>query len=163
MASFPSTLLTVPVVALPGQLSDSGDHDLISRFVGGASTIAPGLLAIWFAGDADNKVRAPTLTGQVSGANVMGITKYEETAPNNPFAVGDGVTLLKRGRIWVNVEEAVTPASPVFVRFAAGTFAVLGAFRASADTATAVACPGLKFCGSQAVVGGLVELEVNFP
>lgn len=161
MASFPNSVLTVPVVAVVGQYADNGARDIVSRTALNA-TIAPGLLAIWFAGDNDAGIRAPTLTGQVSGPNAQGVTAYDASAPNNPYAIGDQVTLLKRGRIWVIAEEAVTPASTVFVRFAAGSFPTLGAFRASADTATAVALPGAKFCTS-AGVGGLVIVEVNIP
>lgn len=162
MAAFPSTILTVPPVALPGMFADNGIKDIVSRVALNA-TIAPGLLAIYFAADAENGVRAPTLTGQVSGANAQGIVVYDPTAPNNPYAIGDMVPVMKKGRIWVNVEEAVTPASTVFVRFAAGSFAVLGAFRASADTATAVALPSAKYVTTQATIGGLAVVEINLP
>ncbi len=162
MAAFPTTILSAPVVAVAGQVADNAPSDILSRVALNA-TIAPGLLAIWFAGDNDAGIRAPTLTGQVTGANVVGITKYDDSAPNNPYAIGDSVPVVKKGRVWVNVEEAVTPASPVFVRFAAGSFPTLGAFRASADTATAVALPSAKFINSQATIGGLVQVEVNFP
>lgn len=162
---FPTSILDNPVVALVGQLADNGSNPdgIVSGQVINA-TIAPGLLAVWHAGDADGTIRAPAATGEVTAFNPRGITIYEASSPNNPYAIGDMVSLLKRGRIWVAVEEAVTPASTPFVRFAAGGGGtVLGGFRASADTATAVALPGAKYLTTQATIGGLALLEVNFP
>lgn len=164
---FPTTILDNPVVALVGQVADSGSNQDPGGTISGQvinATIAPGLLAVWHAGDADNTVRAPAATGEVTGFNPRGVTIYEASSPNNPYAIGDVIGLLKRGRIWVATEEAVTPASTPFVRFAAGAGGtVLGAFRASADTATAVALPGAKFVSTQATPGGLVLLEINIP
>jgi hypothetical protein len=74
------------------------------------------------------------------------------------------VSVLTKGRIYVVVEEAVTPASAVFVRFAAGVGGTqLGAFRASADTATASAAPAGWRYRSSAAIGGIAELELNLP
>lgn len=159
---FQTAYALVPAVAVPGELGDSGFTDKITGIVANA-TLAVGLLAVFHAGDGDQQVRAPAATGEVTGANVRGIGIYEPNAQNAPRAVGDMISLLKRGRIWVNVEEAITPLSPVFVRFAAGSFPTLGAFRASADTASAVALPGAKYLSTQATIGGLALVEVNFP
>jgi hypothetical protein len=44
------------------------------------------------------------------------------------------LSVLTRGKIWVPVEEAVTPASDVLVRAVAGGSEVAGAFRDTADS-----------------------------
>lgn len=77
------------------------------------------------------------------------------------YAQFDSVPVLRHGRIYVAVEESVTPASSVFVRYASGAGgSQLGAFRASADTSTAVAWTKARFLSS-ASAGGIVVLEIN--
>lgn len=161
--AFQTTYNLNPAVAVPGELADTGFTDKLSRLLTVAASA--GLAVVFKAGDKDSQVRPPDATGQVTGPNLSGVVIYDPAAVNAPNAIGDSVSVLKRGRIWVSVEEAVTPASPVFIRFAAGTFPTLGAFRASADTSTAVAVPNgaMKFITTQATIGGLVLVEVNLP
>lgn len=74
----------------------------------------------------------------------------------------DPVSVLTRGRIFVAVEEAVTPASVVYVRVS-GT-GQAGAFRASAAGSSGVETlllKGARYCASQATIGGLVKLEFD--
>lgn len=76
------------------------------------------------------------------------------------FPPNSTIALLRNGEILVRVEEAVTPASPVFVRHtASGANTQKGAFRASADTATAVAWTLARYKTS-ASAGGLAVLSV---
>jgi hypothetical protein len=158
--AFQTSVTVNPAVAIEGQMADSGDTDVISRLA--VISTVPGRLVAFKTGDADNQARHPDATGQVT-AQALGIPVYDGMHPTNPYAIGDMVPVLKRGRIWVLPEEAVTPASPVFVRFADGTVVSHnGGFRTSADTATAVALPTCRFLTS----GGpatLCVLEVNLP
>lgn len=162
---FQTSYALTPAVAVPGLLADSGHgRDLGTGFVANA-TIASGLFCCFHTGDKDLQIRATAATGEVTDNRARGVTVFMPFAPNAPNAVGDCITYMKKGRIWVNVEEAVTPASPVFVRFAAGAFPTLGAFRASDDTASAVALPNgsAKYITAQATIGGLALLELNLP
>lgn len=70
------------------------------------------------------------------------------------------VSVMEEGGVYVEVEEAVTPASDVFVRFAAGGGGTeLGIFRTDADTATAAALAGARFRkASETIDGKLVAL-----
>lgn len=75
--------------------------------------------------------------------------------------LNDRLDILCAGTVWVKVEEAVTPASPVFVRFASGAGGtILGSFRASADTTTALALKGARYLTS-ASGGGYAMVEFN--
>jgi hypothetical protein len=159
--------LTNQVIAkIPGVLADSGFHDAISR----AAQIAMpfGRLGI-FGTVPDKQVTSPTATGQVTTTSgVAGIVLASQDIENNPAAltnpvypIGDAVPLLRKGRVLVLVEEIVTNASSVFIRFAAGAGGtVLGSFRASADTATAVAAPYCKYL-SGAAAQGFAVVEIN--
>jgi hypothetical protein len=106
----------------------------------------------------------------VTGRGFLGITIYDPskcpTWPSGvtkPYPIGQLVSILRRGRIWVFVEEAVTPASAPFCRITAnGGNTVLGRFRASADGGNAEAMSASRFVTS-AGAGGLALLEVNLP
>jgi hypothetical protein len=136
MGSLPTAYAYELDKAVEGQLYD-GDHKADSRVAYGS--MAPGRLVVWHAGDDDEIVRLPTATGEVTAGNPVGVLFFDPMAPNNPYIAGDAVAPVRKGRVWVLPEEAVTPASGVFVRFATGSGgSALGAFRASADTATAV-------------------------
>lgn len=84
------------------------------------------------------------------------------TSSPTGVAVGDLGSIAQKGRVYVPCEQNVTPADPVFVRYAAGAGgSQLGAFRKDADTATAVALSGAKFAGE--TVSGLVAIDLNLP
>lgn len=73
--------------------------------------------------------------------------------------------VLRKGRMWVKVETAVTPASTVYFRHAApgASPEAIGRFRANNDGGDATACPsGVRFLTS-ASAGSLAILEVNLP
>lgn len=73
------------------------------------------------------------------------------------------VSVMNRGRVWVVVEEAVAVNDRAFVRFAAGAGGTqLGAFRRSADTATALEARGWRYI-SAAGAGGLAKVELDVP
>lgn len=72
------------------------------------------------------------------------------------------VNILNKGRVWVVVEEAVTPASPVFIRHTDNGANTSGGFRASADTARAKEFTRLRYMSS-ASAGGLAVVEINNP
>lgn len=168
--TFQTTYAMDPGIAYAGLLADAGDVDTISRVLAGAVALSAGLAAVFHAGDLDLQCRPPAATGEVTNVaaagRLLGVAVFEPSAPNAPYAVGDQLSICKRGRIWVVAEEAVDPTSPVFVRFAAGGGgSVLGSFRKSADTATAVqaANGSAQYVTTQATPGGLVLLEINLP
>lgn len=168
MASFFTSVLQTAVAAIEGMLADNAGISVISRAAANAA-IPQGRAVVFVAGDTDAQVRIPATTGQVSGPNLMGVSFFEDTAPANPYAVGDQVPVLRKGKVWVLVEEAVTPASSVFVRHAAGTGGTaakpLGGFRASADSntsATLVSIDVARYLTS-ASADGLALLAINLP
>jgi len=79
------------------------------------------------------------------------------------IAVKDSLSVIRRGRVYMVTEQAVTPADKVFYRFAAGAGgAAIGRVRKDADTATAEEFAGAAFMGS-AGAGEIVAVEVNIP
>ena len=112
------------------------------------------------ADDRPPRCELPAASASVTDSSALGFVVAETTreAPGT-YAADDVMRFLRRGRIWMIAEDAVAArGTPVFVRFAAGTFATLGAVRTDADVATAVALPGARF-GSVAGIGDLVVVE----
>ncbi len=88
---------------------------------------------------------------------------FQTDATQVPAEFGDGDTLpvLDAGQVWVVTEEATDPTSTVYVRIGAGSGgSQLGAFRASADSATAVALPSsCRFAYARAAGLNVLELR----
>jgi hypothetical protein len=76
------------------------------------------------------------------------------------YAAQSAVNVLRRGTIWVKVEEAVAAEDPVYVRAVAVSPEVAGAFRKTADGADTIALSGCKFLSS-AAAGGLALVDIN--
>lgn len=158
---------TYQSAAFAGMLYDNGDNDILSYISEEASAVMPFGIAV-AKGTADFGALL-----MVNGSSVIvGLAAHTHQvdpgqAGNTPAGAGIppkyAINVLKRGRMYVQVEEAVTPASPVFVRFAAGAGGTQkGAIRASADTATAVAWTAARFLTS-ASANGYAVIEVNLP
>lgn len=150
-----------------GMIADTGDTDILSYINEEASANLPFGVAVQ-RGTADFGFLA-----LVNGSSVpIGILAHTHQVDPGQIATSPadaGVPpryaggVLKRGRMYVRVEEAVTPASPVFVRHTAGAGGTQkGAFRASADTSTALAWTAARYLTS-AGVGGIAVVEVNLP
>jgi len=155
--------LTYPtdlVIGIAGQAADTGAIDVISRASEEAVAFPYGCAVV---AGTDPDVQALLASG---AADLLGVAMHSHAAEND-IAAADSVldgrmfNVLRDGRIYVVVEEAVTPASTVFVRISAGGGgSQLGAFRASADTATALACAGARYLTS-AGIAGVAVLEID--
>lgn len=167
--SYPTTTLRAPAVAFEGMLANGRADRVDSKVVAGA-TMHPGRAVCFHAADADEEVRLPGTTAEVENNNIMGVSILDVTRMNDDgtvntaIPVGDPVAVLRQGEIWVNVEEAVTPASLVYVRIteSSGGAADTGKFRASADSGKAVIAYGFKYMSSTSGAG-LAKLSVLLP
>jgi hypothetical protein len=153
--------------AIAGMLADSGDTDKGTKLATSVIPFGVGVVKRASPADGVEQCGVPTATADVT-ARPRGIAIHDVTrrGPQGGLAggyeIGDPVSYLKQGRIWVVVEGTVTQDSAAFCRFAAGAGGtILGAFRADADTATAVAFPTAVFRTGN--INGLAELEVNLP
>lgn len=147
-----------------GQLADEAPHYVRSAVNKEASALPFGLA--FKRGAADGEALLPTAgTDKMIGigvhrhdVNMVGASGWGATAG---MPAGERFDLLLNGVVWVLVEEAVVENDPCFVRFAAGAGGTQkGAFRKSADTATAVIVKGARFLSS-AAIGGLALVEFS--
>lgn len=148
------------VVTTPGVLADTGDVDVMSLINAEASASMPFGIAV-AKGTGDNEGILPAASNFVPmGVAVHDMTTESSALPASPTGAGilpkGSISALKRGRVVVETEVAVTPASTPFVRYASGAGGTqLGAFRNSADTATAAdASSWCRFITTSQAVGG---------
>jgi hypothetical protein len=169
-----SYAINIPAVAYPGKLFDLGKKDILSALAV-AAAITFGTLVVT---DETNTLgadvlagRAPAASGDVSTVGgILGVAVANQALPQNPAVTNPvypqyyAVPCLRQGRIWVNAETAMTDGLAPFVRFASGAGGtILGNFRNSADTATAV-----QIAITQGIVrgtttaAGYAVIECNF-
>lgn len=151
-------------VGTPGQLADVANNTQNSKLA--AATVPFGTFVSRRASPADavSQCGNPAATADVTARGIGIALKSEvEGSAGVGYVANDGVDILTKGKCYVNVEGVVTDGQDLFVRFAAGAGgSQLGAFRADADTASAVALPGLK--ARQTTTGaGLCLVEINLP
>lgn len=123
-------------------------------------------------GTADNVATLPSVTSFVfegiSIARAMGRLKDSTVSP--PVTSGaeykgdSAMNVLRKGRIWVKPEQAVTVGSDVYIRHTQGLSALhtVGRFRTDADTAKADQLSDARWITS-ASADGLAVLEINLP
>lgn len=117
------------------------------------------------AGTSDTAVKLPSLAGDV----IRGVALYEHAHEIQTTGIPDDgmVSIASRGQVWMETEQAVTPSSPVFVRYnaagATGTNPAVGKVRLDADTAKAVDMSSRARFLTSAAAGGLVLVEWNLP
>jgi hypothetical protein len=147
--------------AREGGLYDLGDHDILS-FVN-AAAIPFGKLVV--RDTADDAGKLPAASTDVTDAKkVLGLAIAKQDIESSASGVAQypaqsQVPVMRRGRAWVKVEGAVTPASDVFVRYAAGGDG-LGSFGATAGTSARAQLANAKYLTS-AGVGGFAVVDFN--
>ncbi|BBO74407.1 hypothetical protein DSCW_18240 [Desulfosarcina widdelii] len=146
-------------VGLAGQIADIGPSDIITYTNEHGDTVPFGVFVT--KGSGEGLAVLPDATGEVTGLVGLGVVVRSHTQPQDEgYADGDVMPVIKKGRVWVPVEDEVTAESAAFVRFVAGAGEQLGAFRSDADGTDAVALPNAKFV-TDAAAGELALLDLN--
>lgn len=144
----------------PGQRVDAGFNDVLSVIAEGA--VIDGRM-VSRGTDPDSQGLIPAAATDITNAdNVLGVSlrdqSRESSSSGDPQHEDKAVMpVLRKGRVWVYVEDAVTPDSDVFVRFQGGDE---GMFRSDADGGDAAQLAGARFMSS-AGAGELAQLELN--
>lgn len=104
-----------------------------------------------------------------AGVTLEGVCLESRAVPegsatlDSAWPVKSAVPVIRRGRVRVFVEEAVTPADSVFVRHTVnGALNQLGAFRKDNDGGKALAFTEAKYVKS-AIAGEMATVDVNLP
>lgn len=139
--------------AFEGMLADAGKHDALSRVIEG-SDVKIGK-AVTFGTDDNQIKKLSAITEKVAGVVIHKMTE------EGILEEKDSVSILRKGRLYVKVEEAVAPGDPVFVRAVVAGAEENGAFRKSADSTDCVDLTGKAQYLSSAALGELALVEIN--
>lgn len=134
----------------------------LSRFNEESASIPYGVMVAQ--GTAENQIA--NLSG--TGDDFLGVTIHEHTEIDSAGeaaeieADGGKASILRKGRIWVVVEEAIALTNDVYFRHTAAGAEVLGAFRTDADTADADQLTNARWLTTTSGAG-VALLEINLP
>jgi hypothetical protein len=150
-------------VGIEGQKIEAYPSGIVTGIAeGGAIPVGRLVVMDTTAGRADKSARLPAATGDVTNTNlVLGFSMLDPTYPQPPYAQYKTFPIMRKGRILLYSETAIAKGTRPFVRFAAGGTSNLGAIRADADTATAVAAPYAVVITPVTTAGGLCVVEIN--
>lgn len=138
-----------------------GTYDLV-QLVAHAQEVAFGLGLVRDdrAPGTERRARLPRLATDVTAGLFLGVatqdTMREPNASGWPHL--SMPKILRKGHIYVTVEDTGIEGAPLFLRHATGTGTVIGEFRDDADTASCVAIPGLRAMEDWSAAG-VIEAE----
>lgn len=150
------------VVGIPGELSCPHQDAVLDSKIN-ALAMPAGIFVAYDA--ADTAVKVPAASGSVTTTG-CGFVKKDVATERQPSQTVDypaksGVTVMRRGRMFVLTEDLSTYGGQVFVRItASGGNPQLGKVRSDGDTGTAIALPGCRFIRTLAAAG-LTEIEYS--
>ena len=148
--------------AFEGMLADSGKHDIVSAVNAEASAEIG--FGTWVKeGTSDGEALLPAAEGD----DLLGIVVHTHAA-DTPADLGTlGIkpkgmlSVLRKGRIYVTVEEAVVPGNRVWVRAVAGGGEKLGATRVTDDSTDTIDATNVGRIMTTAGIGGLAVVEID--
>jgi hypothetical protein len=158
----PQTTVDYKAVAEAGSLAYPARMNVRGSVTNGDAASIPFGVGVVKDG-ADGVVDLPTATAEIT-ADFRGIsfrdpTKESKLDTPDGYETGDLMTIVEKGWVWVDVEDAVTSGDSVFCRAVAAGAEQLGAFRSDADGTDAVAVPNAVFRTSTSGAGlAIVEL-----
>jgi len=111
----------------------------------------------------DDAARVPASAADVNnlakGVAFHAQSQEVSVSVNAEWPIKSAFPTLKKGRVWVSVEDAVDAGQPAFVRFQGGNE---GGFRSDVDTSNAVQLQASKFVTST-TGAGIAVVELNLP
>lgn len=160
--------IDIPAVSYPGQLADAAEGKDFLSCKAAAAALPYGVFVCQDLANTngfdDIAAKVPAASTDITNAGkILGVVVADQARAQDPafsvatYAQNSVVPVLRKRRIWVLSETAVTDGAPVFVRYATGSGgSQKGAVRADADTASAAQHPTAVFRGTYASAGYVV-------
>ena len=102
-------------------------------------------------------------TANFEGVAVMDHNREQQLVTGTTaYAINEPVNVLRKGNVYVKVEEAVTPDDTVYLRIKTNGTALRGNFAKSSHSSECIAITGAKFADSSDT-DSIVKLEINLP
>lgn len=134
-----------PAARYEGQIADAGPRDVVSRIA--TVAIDAGKFVVHDGTSEDKAIKLPSAAAEITGNAAQGIATLDTSREPGGYVAEDVVPTLRKGRVAVKVEDAVTMGAPVFVRYAAGGDGP-GSFRSDDPGTAAAQLPGAEFVSS---------------
>lgn len=138
--------------AFEGLLADA-KHESISRIVEGS-----GVLFGKAVKQGTNDGQAVALSANTD--KVLGVVVHKHIEKGE-LLEKDSISVLRRGRIYVKVEEAVVAGDPVFVRAVVAGAEEAGSFRKSADSTDTIDLTSVAEFLTSAEAGEFAVVDIN--
>jgi hypothetical protein len=152
-----------PAIGREGLIADNSFRDVLSRV---AETDLPAGRVVTKGTD-EKEAKLPAAAADITGKDVLGITVFDASrephTATDEYEATDVIPVLRRGRIWMVAEDAVTEGDDVYVRHVAAGAEELGRVRSDADGTDAAILPGSTFRTSTSGADQLVVVEINLP
>lgn len=156
-----------PTIGIKGQLADSGAHDVISMVNNESSQEMAFGLAVVFEGSTDDQ---GALAPDAISEQVAGILVHSHAYSNDSdgdlgttgLKPGAILNVLRKGRIWVEAEEAVSPGDPLWIRAVVTGNEEEGALAMQADSTDMIDSSNQGRWLTTATAGNIALLEVDF-
>jgi len=118
----------------------------------------------------DQKARLPIAAADITDAKIaLGFTVMTQAIEQNYGSAGSSgyvlesaMSVMRKGRIYVQTEDAVADGGSVYVRHVAGAGETLGSVRSDADGSDADILPGAAFRKTTSAAG-ISIVELNLP
>jgi hypothetical protein len=171
MAPQLSYSINMQPVAYPGQPVDISHAKDALTALAVAGPLPYGVLAVVDSANSGgfDKIagKVPSAASDITSGLALGVVLADQGRAQDPSVSSpqmpqfSAASVLRKGRVWVIVEENVNDGDLAFVRFAAGAGGTqAGSFRKSDDTTTAAQLSGAVFRGA-ALAGGYAVVELN--
>lgn len=151
---------SVANISVKGGLADLGITNKVTRasaavipFGLGLALLSTGLVAIPSAGSFE--FAGIAVMKHKAQSNADGFAQYE---------IGEAISVIRKGRIWVYSEVAVDPTADVYLRYTANTgpTRIPGDFLKTADSSKAQQITNARWVSTTSAAG-LAILEINIP
>lgn len=151
--------------AIEGQLADSGAHDVVAMRNDEASAELPFGRAVKFGSSSDEfSAKLPAAETDIIAGIVLHSYEYDPTYDLGDDGVLPGryVQVLRKGRVKVLLEDAVTVGARGWVRAVAGAGELLGGILPADDSTDTIDCTNQIVFLQAGDPGDIVTVEVDF-
>ena len=153
------------VAGIPGELSCPLQDAVLDSKIN-ALAMPAGVFVCYDAADGACKVPAAAASVPTTGFGFVkkDVATERQSGQTVDYPAKAGVTVMRRGRMFVTTEDLSTFGGPVYIRITANGAGKLqlGACRSDADSGNAILLPGCRFIRTLAATG-LTEIEYFGP
>jgi hypothetical protein len=155
-----TAIATNPERAYAGMIADASAKDVVTAVLQTSAGFTPGRFIVRDGTD-EGECKAPTSLAHITSQLVLGVVCRDIAREPAAFEQYATLSILRKGRIWVTIEDAFEVGDEIWVRAVATGEELTGAVRTAQDSTDCVRVPGVILTAGDA--GDLGMIEINFP